>query len=355
MFVEYSAMNFRLTRCPQCGKIADKYIEYELLLVLIDILLHEDAAFYHLLYNRYNSVITKVRNFSSFPCRCCPLANFYFSMQRAGKWLPFAVIFISILVKFIVFRTHRYAEYTLQNILHATLASICDISIYTITLGSLLGYLSYRTPENPSIKSTLLSTITSNNNSSSFEIFKTLFQRYYLTLLFPEIFKSAIIILYIFDSTANLLFLLNFIIVSLQVKGMECILKADKKYLLLQDQEIIASNGSTLLSTSASSSSSSSLLPASTSPPLSPSSPHPSSSSFQQQSVHHRHGHQQPPQQQPVASTSMTISSFFQLKEIRKKKAIFFHFLVAIICRIIINFAFYSLKEILILGGLVMK
>eukprot|EP01040_Poterioochromonas_malhamensis_P013374 gene13374-14700_t len=32
LFIEYSDRNFRLTRCPRCHKIADKYIEYELFL-----------------------------------------------------------------------------------------------------------------------------------------------------------------------------------------------------------------------------------------------------------------------------------------------------------------------------------
>jgi hypothetical protein len=62
------------------------------------------------------------------------------------------------------------------------------------------------------------------------QIKELLFRRFYLTLFFPEFFKIAIIILYIFDTTSNLLFLLNTLIVSLQWKGIECITRIDYYY-----------------------------------------------------------------------------------------------------------------------------
>ena len=37
----------------RCSKVADKYIEYEFILILIDIALIRKPAFRHLLYNRY--------------------------------------------------------------------------------------------------------------------------------------------------------------------------------------------------------------------------------------------------------------------------------------------------------------
>lgn len=71
LYIEYSENNLRLTRCPKCGHVTDKYIEYELLLVLIDIILHRIPAFRHLLFNRYNRLITTV-------CSCfrlCSITN----------------------------------------------------------------------------------------------------------------------------------------------------------------------------------------------------------------------------------------------------------------------------------------
>jgi hypothetical protein len=52
LYVEYSLTNIRLTRCDTCGKVADPYVEYELLLVLIDVLLHRKPAIRHMLFNR---------------------------------------------------------------------------------------------------------------------------------------------------------------------------------------------------------------------------------------------------------------------------------------------------------------
>lgn len=60
LYMEYSENNFRLTRCKKCGQVADKYVEYELMLVLIDIIMHRRPAFCHLMYNRYSSTVTSV-------------------------------------------------------------------------------------------------------------------------------------------------------------------------------------------------------------------------------------------------------------------------------------------------------
>merc|ERR1712086_83447 len=42
----------QLTRCPDCNEPADKYVEDELALVVIDLTLHRRHAFCHLLFNR---------------------------------------------------------------------------------------------------------------------------------------------------------------------------------------------------------------------------------------------------------------------------------------------------------------
>jgi len=60
LYVEYSETNIRLTRCQKCGKVADKYVEYELLLVLMDSVLHRKPAIRHLLYNRFSDSAVQV-------------------------------------------------------------------------------------------------------------------------------------------------------------------------------------------------------------------------------------------------------------------------------------------------------
>lgn len=45
-----------LAKCEACGAIADKYMEYEALLIIIDMLLHRHGAYRHVLSNRLQTV-----------------------------------------------------------------------------------------------------------------------------------------------------------------------------------------------------------------------------------------------------------------------------------------------------------
>jgi len=51
LYVEYSAQNVKLSRCRVCNEVADKYIEYDAVLVLIDVVLHRKEAYRHYLWN----------------------------------------------------------------------------------------------------------------------------------------------------------------------------------------------------------------------------------------------------------------------------------------------------------------
>uniref|UniRef100_A0A7N0U589 Protein ARV n=1 Tax=Kalanchoe fedtschenkoi TaxID=63787 RepID=A0A7N0U589_KALFE len=54
LFVQYSPGNIRLMKCPKCKQVADEYIECEIMIVLIDLILHKTKAYRHLLYNVLN-------------------------------------------------------------------------------------------------------------------------------------------------------------------------------------------------------------------------------------------------------------------------------------------------------------
>ena len=66
--------SIRLVRCSgnKCSggkaqaQVADKYVEYEMILVLIDVILHRVPAFRHLLFNRYSPSSMKVSIFLNF-------------------------------------------------------------------------------------------------------------------------------------------------------------------------------------------------------------------------------------------------------------------------------------------------
>uniref|UniRef100_A0A0G4GJX6 Protein ARV n=1 Tax=Chromera velia CCMP2878 TaxID=1169474 RepID=A0A0G4GJX6_9ALVE len=52
LYKEFSKGSIRLTRCEQCGEFADKYVEYDNLMIFIDLILHREGVYRHLLFNR---------------------------------------------------------------------------------------------------------------------------------------------------------------------------------------------------------------------------------------------------------------------------------------------------------------
>jgi hypothetical protein len=55
VYREFSKGNIRLTRCSACGAIADKYIEFESILLFLDLLLLKPQVYRHLLFNAQNN------------------------------------------------------------------------------------------------------------------------------------------------------------------------------------------------------------------------------------------------------------------------------------------------------------
>ncbi|KAK1311134.1 hypothetical protein QJS10_CPA08g01271 [Acorus calamus] len=51
LYVQYSPGNIRLMKCENCKEVADHYIECEFMIILIDLILHKQKAYRHLLYN----------------------------------------------------------------------------------------------------------------------------------------------------------------------------------------------------------------------------------------------------------------------------------------------------------------
>lgn len=51
LFSKFKSNYIKLTICPRCGKVVDKYIEYDNVILFIDILLLKPQAYRHLAYN----------------------------------------------------------------------------------------------------------------------------------------------------------------------------------------------------------------------------------------------------------------------------------------------------------------
>lgn len=51
LYSEYKSKYIQLTICPKCGKMADKYIEFDKVILFLDVLLLKPQAYRHLAYN----------------------------------------------------------------------------------------------------------------------------------------------------------------------------------------------------------------------------------------------------------------------------------------------------------------
>ncbi|KAJ2829562.1 sterol homeostasis protein [Coemansia erecta] len=52
LFTEYGAGHIRLTQCTNCKSFADKYVEHDVVIQFIDMLLHKPQVYRHLLVNK---------------------------------------------------------------------------------------------------------------------------------------------------------------------------------------------------------------------------------------------------------------------------------------------------------------
>ncbi|XP_052194233.1 protein ARV 2-like isoform X2 [Diospyros lotus] len=60
LFIQYSPGNIRLMKCENCKAVADEYIECEIMILLIDLVLHKPKAYRHLLYNLLNRQVVNL-------------------------------------------------------------------------------------------------------------------------------------------------------------------------------------------------------------------------------------------------------------------------------------------------------
>ncbi|ESW34070.1 hypothetical protein PHAVU_001G121700 [Phaseolus vulgaris] len=59
LYVQYSPGNIRLMKCENCRAVADDYIECEIMILVIDLILHKPKAYRHLLHNVINQETMK--------------------------------------------------------------------------------------------------------------------------------------------------------------------------------------------------------------------------------------------------------------------------------------------------------
>ncbi|XP_020978826.1 protein arv1 homolog isoform X4 [Arachis ipaensis] len=120
LYVQYSPGNIRLMKCEKCKAVADEYIECEIMILMIDLMLHKQKAYRHLLYNVLNQQTLKfeglhwklaiiyfifdacihsyveARNSSSLVSTCCKVHTYVFMYVVFGNFMFLLTFFIMV-------------------------------------------------------------------------------------------------------------------------------------------------------------------------------------------------------------------------------------------------------------------
>ncbi|VDN87748.1 unnamed protein product [Brugia pahangi] len=84
LFLKYSDNGIRLTPCSNCGRAVDAYIEYDIVLVIIDLMLQYIEAYRHFLMNTGNNRVS----FMLFRMQYCHKLCIIFMLCNAySKWI----------------------------------------------------------------------------------------------------------------------------------------------------------------------------------------------------------------------------------------------------------------------------
>ncbi|XP_057787351.1 protein ARV 2-like isoform X2 [Salvia miltiorrhiza] len=54
LYIQYSPGNIRLVKCGNCKAVADGYIECEVMILILDLILHKPKAYRHVFYNMFS-------------------------------------------------------------------------------------------------------------------------------------------------------------------------------------------------------------------------------------------------------------------------------------------------------------
>jgi hypothetical protein len=90
LFQKYQGGALRLTRCPECLLVADKYIEWDETLVALDIALLRLPAFRHLLCNRWPAQPFDARHLACLACTSVAIDVLLSRPLGCPSWFPVA-------------------------------------------------------------------------------------------------------------------------------------------------------------------------------------------------------------------------------------------------------------------------
>uniref|UniRef100_M4F8K6 Protein ARV n=1 Tax=Brassica campestris TaxID=3711 RepID=M4F8K6_BRACM len=101
LLIQYSPGNFRLMKCENCNEVADEYIECELMIICIDLILHKTKAYRHLLYNVFTQEtiyvqLSDLQRVSQFGSICCGNRSLLLRRTNDESSVPMSFVLASL-------------------------------------------------------------------------------------------------------------------------------------------------------------------------------------------------------------------------------------------------------------------
>lgn len=118
LYTRYSPTNIRSTACPNCNKFADKYIEHDGVIIVIDLLLLKPQAYRHMVFNVLSSTNDDEDLLHEKTKRMwllITLFDVYMTWARAEKSYPFNpvnnyILSLPVLSQYLIFLIYCIAD-----------------------------------------------------------------------------------------------------------------------------------------------------------------------------------------------------------------------------------------------------
>ncbi|KAJ2656430.1 sterol homeostasis protein [Coemansia sp. RSA 1200] len=194
LFTEYGVGHIRLTQCANCKHFADKYVEHDVVIVFIDMLLHKPQVYRHLLVNKLEFRQPAMeRNVAKLGILLVLFSVYidWFRLEEGGRLrsqsellfgqrLSFATQYVFILVLSAIDAAALLAGVLLASIVHqrcfthvkrwATMATALTIASFGKVLMIILVIWDYNEPYYPWLLDTLVFTSYSTAMSVLFDV-----------------------------------------------------------------------------------------------------------------------------------------------------------------------------------------
>ncbi|KAE9418286.1 hypothetical protein Angca_007457, partial [Angiostrongylus cantonensis] len=134
LYQSYSEGVIRLSNCNRCNKVVDKYVEYETVLVVIDLIIHNISAYRHLIYNM------KIQSYLR-------LATIFLLCDAYDKWISGRVGVYNIYdLEWIFYKS--FLQSAVEMVTYVATVVLCDLKLhsyklermFTVSRGTVMGY-----------------------------------------------------------------------------------------------------------------------------------------------------------------------------------------------------------------------